>query len=130
LLLTTDCSEDREATKIAGPSMLISDGAHGAGTGGFFFLPPMVSQPAVSGTFDQDIAALNPQVAICDITSQTDTECGGPSAGATPAVAVFTTKTTPAITLDPNTPQYAVNWDTKAVGILAGHSYRLHVRAG
>src|SRR3989442_7734190 len=103
-LLTTDCSEDREARKIGGPSMLISDGAHGAGTAGFFFLPPLLSQPAVSGTFDSDIATLNPQVAICDITNQTDTDCGGTSAGATTAVAGFSTTTTPPTKLSSTPP--------------------------
>jgi alpha-tubulin suppressor-like RCC1 family protein len=127
------CTKDDTPTGArapAPPSSVISDAVHEGGTPGFYFLPPMVSQPAFTGTFDADIATLNPQIAICDITNGLDTDCGGSSAGATPAVVVFTTVSTPAITLDATTPQYQVNWDTKAAGFVAGHSYRLHVRAG
>src|SRR5579864_5066633 len=119
------------ATRVLSPpSFLISDAAHDGGTPGFYFLPPMVSQPAFAGTFDADIATLNPQVAICDVTNGPDTDCGGSTAGATPAVVVFTTTSTPAITVDLATPQYQVNWDTKATGFATGHTYRLHVSAG
>ncbi len=117
---------------IGPPSGLIygiSDAAHG-GTPGFYFLPPMTLQPAFSGTFDADITTLDPRVAICDVTISYDVDCGGSSAGATPAVAVFTTTTTPAITLDLATPQYQVSWDTHCPGCLAGHVYRVHVTAG
>src|SRR6266571_8461609 len=117
---------------IGPPSGLIygiSDAAHG-GTPGFYFLPPMALQPAFSGTFDADITTLDPRVAICDVTISYDVDCGGSSTGATPAVAVFTTTTTPAITLDLATPQYQVSWDTHCTGCLAGHVYRVHVIAG
>src|SRR6266571_871530 len=117
---------------IGPPSGLIygiSDAAHG-GTPGFYFLPPMTLQPAFSGTFDADITTLDPRVAICDVTISYDVDCGGSSAGATPAVVVFTTTTTPAITLDLATPQYQVSWDTHCPGCLAGHVYRVHVTAG
>jgi hypothetical protein len=90
----------------------------------------MVAQPTFSGGFDGDIATLNPQVAICDVTNGPDVNCGGSAAGATPAVLVFTTTSTPAITLDPTTPQYQVNWDTQGAGFLLSHTYRVHVTAG
>ena len=131
--LALSCSPDGTPTAARSGSGLqsaISDAAHDGGTAGFYFLPPMVSQPVFAGTFDGDIATLNPQVAICDVTSGPDTDCGGSSAGATPAVVVFTTTSTPAITVDPATPQYQVNWDTKGPGFANGHSYRLHVSAG
>jgi len=88
----------------------------------------MVAQPTFSGTFDADITTLNPQIAICDITDGPDNNCGG--AGGTSAVGVFTTTSTPAITVDLTTPQYQVNWDTRAAGFVAGHTYRVHVAAG
>jgi alpha-tubulin suppressor-like RCC1 family protein len=88
----------------------------------------MVRQPAFSGGFDADITTLDPQIAICDITSGLDNNCGG--AGGTSAVVVFTTTSTPPITVDLTTPQYQVNWDTRAPGFDAGHTYRVHLTAG
>src|SRR5713101_1120844 len=89
----------RPTAPMIGPEFAISDAVHEGGTPGFYFLPPMVSQPTVSGTFDADIAALNPQIAICDVTNGPDADCGGSSAGATPAVIIFTPNTGPAITV-------------------------------
>jgi len=88
----------------------------------------MVAQPTFSGSFDADITTLNPQIAICDITDGPDNNCGG--AGGTSAVIVFTTTSTPAITVDPTTEQYGVSWDTRAAGFDADHTYRVHVTAG
>jgi len=101
---------------------------HEGGTPGFYFLPPMVGQPTLNGTFDADIATLNPAIAICDVTNSPDANCG--SSGGTPAVLVFTTTSTPAISVDLTTPQYRVNWNTQAAGFIAGHTYRVHVTAG
>src|SRR6266571_4952286 len=119
------CSaSDRPTAPRMGPAFAISDAAHAGGTAGFFFLPPMAAQPAASGTLDADIVTLDPQVAICDITDRPDVDCPG----ATPAVKVYTTASTPAIDVDGV--KYEVNWDTKAPGFLAAHSYRVHVTAG
>src|SRR5881397_1539168 len=129
LLIVEACaSGDRPTAPRPGPEFAISDGVHEGGTPGFYFLPPMVAQPTFSGTFDADITTLNPQVAICDITDGPDNNCGG--AGGTSAVIVFTTTSTPAITVDVTTPQYQVNWDTRAAGFVADHTYRVHVTAG
>src|SRR5687768_17946952 len=65
LIAAAACYSDRRGT--LDPNHAISDGAHSGGTPGFFFLPPMVSQPAVTGRFDPDIVALNPVVLICDV---------------------------------------------------------------
>ncbi len=127
------CTRESDPTALRlplKPSFLISDAVHDGGTPGFYFLPPMVSQPTFSGTFDTSLTTLNPQVAICDVTSGPDVNCGGSSAGATPAIVVFTTTSSPAITLDLSTPQYQVNWDTKGTGFAVGHTYRVHVSAG
>src|SRR5437016_2791917 len=129
LLIVEACaSGDRPTAPRPGPEFAISDGVHESGTPGFFFLSPMVAQPTFSGTFDADITTLNPAIAICDITDGPDANCG--SSGGTPAVLMFTTATTPAITLDLTTPQYQVNWDTQGAGFVASHTYRVHVTAG
>src|SRR2546427_70484 len=129
LLIVEACaSGDRPTAPRPGPEFAISDGVHEGGTPGFYFLSPMVAQPTFSGTFHADITTLNPAIAICDITNGPDANCG--SSGGTPAVLMFTTATTPAITLDPTIPQYQVNWDTQGAGFVASHTYRVHVTAG
>src|SRR6266513_5880650 len=116
LLIVGACaSGDRATAPRPGPEFAISDAVHEGGTPGFYFLSPMVAQPTFSGTFDADITTLNPAIAICDITDGPDANCG--SSGGTPAVLMFTTATTPAITLDPTTPQYQVKLDTRGAGL-------------
>ncbi|MGH7637677.1 MAG: hypothetical protein ACREOK_08490, partial [Gemmatimonadaceae bacterium] len=109
------------------PAGLVSDGAH-SGAAGFYFLPPVVAQPALTGTFDPDIAALQPVVAICEITDAPIVACGALSAGATPALRVFTITSSPAVTLDGE--KYKVDWDTGEQGFEAGRLYRIFVFAG
>src|SRR6267378_184445 len=105
LLMVGACaSADRPTAPRPGPEFAISDGVHEGGTLGFYFLPPVVAQPTFGGTFDADITTLDPQIAICDITNGPDNNCGG--AGGTSAVTVFTTTSTPAITVDLTTSQY------------------------
>src|SRR6266513_501047 len=129
LLIVGACaSGDRATAPRPGPEFAISDAVHEGGTACFYFLPPMVAQPVFSGTFDADITTLNPAIAICDITNGPDNNCGG--AGGTSAVIVFTTTSTPAITVDLTTPQYQVNWNTRGAGFVAGRTYRVHVTAG
>src|SRR5256885_3769591 len=103
LLIVEACaSGDRPTAPRTRPEFAISDAVHEGGTSGFFFLPPMVAQPAFSGTFDADITTLNPAIAICDITNIPDNNCGG--AGGASAIILFTTTSTPAITVDFSTP--------------------------
>jgi hypothetical protein len=127
LFLNACSSSDRPTAPRSGPEFAISDAVHEGGTPGFYFLPPMVAQPAFSGTFDADITTLDPAIAICDITNGPDSNCGG--SGGTPAVIVFRTTSTPAIIVDLTAPQYQVNWNTQAAGFVAGHTYRVHVTA-
>ena len=61
----------------ADPAFEISDAVHSAGTAGFYFLPPMVGQPTVSGVFDATIETVNPRVVICDVTEGPAQDCGG-----------------------------------------------------
>jgi len=129
LLIVAGCtSSDRPTAPFTKPEFAISDAVHEGGTPGFYFLPPIVAQPAFSGSFDPDITTLGPQIAICDITDGPDNKCGG--VGETSAVIVFTTTSTPAITVDPTTEQYGVSWDTRGAGFDADHTYRVHVTAG
>src|SRR6266480_1360321 len=131
LLAVAACSSDRNPTAPRNPPAFdISDAVHDGGTPGFFFLPPLVAQPTTGGAFDADIVTLNPQVAICDITLGPDADCGGSSEGATPAIIVYTTTSTPAITVAPTASAYSVSWDTKLEGFVTGHTYRAHVAAG
>src|SRR2546430_3087279 len=76
----------------------------------------MVALPTSSGTFDADITTLNPAIAICDITNGPDNNCGG--SGGTSAVIVYTTTSTQAITVHLTTPQYQMNRNTPAAGLV------------
>src|SRR5690349_24268750 len=106
-ILNACSSSDRPTAPWSRPEFAISDAVHEGGTPGFYFLPPMVTQPTFSGAFDADITTLNPAIAICDITNGPDANCG--STGGTPAIIAFTTTSTPAITVALTTPQYQVN---------------------
>ena len=68
-------SSDRPTAPRSGPEYAISDAVHEGGTPGFYFLPPMVAQPAFGGTFDGDITTLSPQIAICDVSNGPDSNC-------------------------------------------------------
>jgi hypothetical protein len=124
-LVLTDCTSDTLTTpSTTAPQLVISDGSHEGGVKGFYFLPPMMPQPATAGTFDADIATLAPVITFCDVTDGPDLDCGG----ATAAILTLTTATVPAIGVGSG--QYQVNWDTKVSGFSAGRTYRLHVWAG
>src|SRR3989442_14241007 len=130
LLNVAACSSDsRPPAPYSRPQFAISDAAHAGAAPGFFFLPPIVPQPTLSGTFDADIATLDPRIAICDITTGSDVDCGGSGPGATAAAIVFTTPTSPAITVAHPT-QYHVNLGTKGAGFMADHTHLVHVTAG
>ena len=72
---------------------------------GFYFLPPLVKQPAYSGTFDPSLAA-HAKVEVCDPTTS--------SCNALPAVNV-------------KDDHYAVSWHTRDYPLAAGKHYRLRV---
>jgi len=78
ILCVTACSSgDQLVAPRTRPEFAISDAVHEGGTPGFYFLPPMVAQPAFSGPFDADITTLNPTIALCDVTNGPDANCGG-----------------------------------------------------
>jgi len=74
-LLLAGCTELRGPTETApgAPAFTISDAVHSGGTAGFFFLPPVVSQPHTLGVFDNN---LDPVVEICEFTTQCGTVIG------------------------------------------------------
>ena len=85
------------------PAQAISDALHSGGNSGFFFLPPMVPDPAHDGTF---AAALSPVVRICEWAG---TAC------VIPFVAEFTTETGPGsetVRLSTDDEHYIVSWHT------------------
>src|SRR5438034_11254133 len=92
LLIVAACSPDgRPTAPHSLPLFAISDAAHAGAAPGFFFLPPMVPQPKLSGTFHADITPLDPPIARCDITTHPDVDCGRARARATAAAIVFPT---------------------------------------
>jgi len=87
---------------------------------GYYWLPPMVQQPAYTGTFD---AALEPTVEICELVADA---CG-------PVLATYTTTTGPGgelVRLDVDEQHYHVNWHTNEFDLSATKLYRVSVRAG
>jgi phenolic acid decarboxylase len=104
----------------SGPQFAISDGVHTAGNAHFFFLPPMVSDPTVSGTFDPNVDAT---VQIC--------VWNGTTCGTTVATYGRTTGSDgQVISVDPAAEAYMVRWRTRNFPVLAGTIYRIRVLAG
>jgi hypothetical protein len=88
------------------PAYDISDAMHEGGLSGFYWLPPMVSQPTTTGTF---IGTLSPEAKIC--------EWGGSACIAGGWARVFTMAAGPAghrVGVDVHGQHYHLNWDTKA----------------
>jgi hypothetical protein len=105
------------------PSYAISDGAHGGGNPGFFFLPPTVVAPSFSGAFDP---GLSPTVEICALATPGACEVG-------PVVAAYSMTTGTdgeVVTVDPVTEHYAVKWRTKDLNLNPSVVYRISVKAG
>jgi alpha-tubulin suppressor-like RCC1 family protein len=76
LLALHACAGDSDPTKLLSPdpgkpSFAISDGANPPGQTGFYFLPPLVPQPAYSGQFDPN---QSPEVRIV-CTGATGPQC-------------------------------------------------------
>ena len=100
------------------PSLAIADAPRGF-TPGFYWLPPLVTGPALGdGTFDR---ALSPTVEVCELAGAA---CGR-------VLAVFTMTSGPgAETVRIVGEAYAVNWHTRDFDLSAGARYRISVRAG
>jgi hypothetical protein len=134
LVIATSClggdgkSPTEPGPLMGDPRFVISDGSRPGGTAGFYFLPPMVSNPTFSGTFDSDIGVVNPVVAICDVTAGPDIACGSSADGATPAIRTFTSTSNPPVVVEDG--KYKLSWDTGDDGFVTGRTYRIHVFAG
>jgi probable HAF family extracellular repeat protein len=97
----------------------ISDAVHNNGRTHFYFLPPMVSAPSTSGTFD---ATLSPVVDICPSNGATCTDS---------AIATFSTTSgtgSELVRVSTTDQQYIVNWHTDAFNLPAGSIYRVRIR--
>ncbi|HJP86678.1 MAG TPA: hypothetical protein VJ852_11845, partial [Gemmatimonadaceae bacterium] len=116
------CSDSTRITRPGSsttPTSTIADAAHDFAAG-FYWLPPLVSQPAYSGEADP---ALAPEVHICELTGTT---CGA-------EIATFTTSTasnSETVRWDATAKQYIVNWHTDLFDLKTGSIYRITVTAG
>lgn len=119
-LLLASCSEPAPLTappQVDDAALSISDGAHGGGNTGFFFLPPLVHR---SGPFTAPFdASASPVVRICEWNG---TECVGAD------VAVFTRTSDPGIALDGQS--FRIMWPTRDLDLEAGEVYRIRVHVG
>jgi alpha-tubulin suppressor-like RCC1 family protein/uncharacterized protein YjdB len=122
LLLATACDDQSLPTGPAGsgrPGLDIADASTDYKPG-FYWLPPMVRNPAHTGTFD---AALAPRVEICELAGDA---CG-------PVLATYTTTTGPngeLVRLEATEQHYHVNWHTNQFDLSTTTFYRISVRAG
>jgi hypothetical protein len=119
LLACSDGTRITRPTSPATPTSTIADAAHDFAAG-FYWLPPMVSQPDYSGEADP---ALAPEVRICELSGTT---CGA-------EIATFTTATGPnseTVRWDATAKQYIVNWHTDQFALKTGSIYRITVTAG
>jgi uncharacterized protein YjdB len=99
------------------PRFEIRDGAHD-GNGHFYFLPPMVPNPAPTGRFDR---TQTPRVEICEWS-------GGQCR--LPLIAEFTTTTgsgSEIVRMDAGAEHYKVDWHTNDFPLVAGRTYRIRV---
>ncbi|MEO7503427.1 MAG: hypothetical protein ABIW94_12385, partial [Gemmatimonadaceae bacterium] len=109
------------------PSQVVSDGGHGGGNPHFFFLPPLVAQPTVSGTSDGNAS---PTVLVCEWNSAL-----GPSGQCVSVIAQFSRVTgtgSEVVSYDAAAQQYKVNWQTNQCSdgpcaLDSRKSYRLRV---
>ena len=109
--------------RSSGPNFAISDAAHGGATPGFYFLPPIVPQPAISEPFN---AFLQPLVRICPLDDADNVVCGS-------APIRFTSATGPGsetIRVSTQDKHYIVNWHTdQPPAVEPGQRYRIEIFA-
>jgi hypothetical protein len=104
----------------AAPSLSILDGAHNSGNPHFFFLPPLVPNPAAQGIARTDVA---PAVEICEWAG---------SGCVLPLVARYTRASGPdgeVVAVDLVAGEYQVNWHSRDFGLDPNKTYRINVIA-
>ncbi|MBN2573165.1 MAG: hypothetical protein JXP73_01245, partial [Deltaproteobacteria bacterium] len=110
------CAKSKHPPPEKATRPLILDDAHG-GSNGLYFLPPMVPQPVLQGTFVGD---LSPAVQI--------DELDGPGGAILREVATFTMSTGPGSeTVRVGDDHYVVNWHTDEFGLDTQLVYRIRV---
>jgi uncharacterized protein YjiK len=100
---------------------LISDQVHSGGQYGFFFLPPLVPPPALTGTFD---GTQSPVVRIDEMD---------PSApGSTHTIVTYTTSGSGSqkVRVDATVPEYVVSWKVSSFSLSTAKIYRINVLLG
>ena len=122
LLVTLFACSDRTiptAPNGGDPRLVIADAARDYKRG-FYWLPPMVRQPDVAGTFD---ATLSPTVEICELDE----------GACETVIATYNSTTGPGgeqVGVDAPGQKYHVNWHTDEFGLSYTSTYRVSVRAG
>jgi alpha-tubulin suppressor-like RCC1 family protein len=102
-----------------GPSFEIADAARAYKTG-FYWLPPVSTAPAYTGTFDPE---LSPTVEICELAS-------GACAAVVAAYSMTDGPGGEVVRLDADDERYHVNWHTNEFDLSPTGLYRISVRAG
>ncbi len=127
LLLFVGACEDAPLGQADGfdllePSALIEDAAHSGGVENFYFLPPMVPNPAVAGVFD---ASFSPTVEICQLDGS---DCAASQPTGFPIV--YTMSTGPGgetVAVSAADEHYKVNWHTDEFTLNETELYRISV---
>lgn len=123
--LVSACGDDATSppgTPARPPAFAISDGAHGGGNPGFFFLPPLVADPSANPEFgDEPAATVSPVVRVCRLA-------GDPTAGPTACAEEIVAFSGSQVSFVDG--QHQVNWDTKATTLSTTAFYRLSVYVG
>lgn len=116
------CRDESPLRPPGEPVAAIEDAAHAGGVPGFYFLPPVVSQPAYSGTF---AATLSPRVEVCVVSAS---DCSPTS----PATEFTLTDGLggEVIVVDPVDEHYSVEWHTDLSNLDPTKSYRIRVWLG
>lgn len=107
---------DATAPTVPPPSFDLLDGSTG-GNSGFYFLPPLVNSPTLTGTFNPDLL---PSVDVCLLTvDMTGCEATQPNLPSWPAGTIVAADG-----------KYQVNWDTNDIGwapLDPDRNYRIRV---
>lgn len=119
LIIAVACTDRTPVTPDLGaPNASISDAVHEAGNAHFYFLPPLVGDPATTGVFDGSLLPYL-SVAVCPWSGNACIE---------PPVAEFTAEDgtgSEIIRLVPEDEHYIVNWHTE--GLASSVTYRIRI---
>lgn len=120
LIIVSSCVDRGPLAPVGSPSASISDAVHGFGTAGFYFLPPLVTNPAAMGAIDETLLP-HLAVQVCEWSG---------SACASPLVANFTAERGPSsetVRIGSDGASYIVNWHTGDANLDPTKSYRIRV---